>query len=285
MRIVFIADEFQLRTPVQQLLDRFLIGYPHAGAFHRPDCDITLITPEKNMEIERRMKDFALRWRTEPVDADAAMIFTSRSGDRRYDRCFVYGGTSGVAGTAVRGAWLLPEITVSKPTRALVIVQGEYPEAEREGVDALLMLIKEAGRIRKVGRFAGNDAWAVMKADFWPLLKSAISRSDSPQGNAVRDGRTEDLVGLGMLENLSTDPRCLLVDIGDAQCAIAVMNGVLGDCNVAAQSRVGGILSAQIHRPPPPGQHHYSRLAAMLEKYFRTGVPPWPSLDLSPLTF
>jgi hypothetical protein len=277
MRIVFIADEFRLRTPVQQLLDRFLIGYPNGGTFHRPDCDITLVTPQRNADIERRMRDFGLRWQTEPADADGAMIFTGRSGDRRYKRCFVYGGTSGVVGTAVRGAWLLPEIAVANPSKALAIVQGEYPDAEREGVDALLMVIGRSGlTIGSAARLDEKDFWPLLKRDFWPLMKSAISRSDSPRANAVQDGRTEDVVGLGLLEELVKEPRGLLIKVGDIQCAIAVMNGALGDYNVALQSRSGGIVSAQLHRPPPPGEHHYSRLAAMLEKYFRTGVPPWP---------
>jgi hypothetical protein len=42
------------------------------------------------------------------------------------------------------------------------------------------------------------------------------------------------------------------------------------------QTRAGGILSAQVHRGPPPAEHHYDRLASMLERYFRTGEPPWP---------
>ena len=285
MQLVFIANDFKLRTPEQQLLDRFLIGYPNGGTFHRPDCNVTLVTPDKNGDIERRMKDFSLRWQPEPVDADGTLIFNGRSGDRRYKRSFAYGGTSGVAGTAVRGAWLLPEIAVSNPAKALAIVHGEYPIAEREGVDALLMVIGRPGlNIRNVARLDGKDFWPVLKRDFWPLVKSAISRSDSPKANAVQDGRTEDVVGLGLLEELVEEPRGLLIQVGDIQCAIAVMNGALGDFNVAAQSRSGAIVSTQLHRPPPPGEHHYSRFAAMLEKYFRTGDPPWPAADLSALS-
>ena len=285
MQLVFIANDFKLRTPVQQLLDRFLIGYPDGGTFHRPDCNVTLVTPDKNVDIDRRTKDFGLRWQPEPTDADGALIFNGRSGDWRYKRSFAYGGTSGVAGTAVRGAWLLPQISVSDPTKALTLVHGEFPHAEREGVDALLMVIGRPGlNIRNVARLDAKDFWPVLKRGFWPLVKSAISRSDSPRANAVQDGRTEDVVGLGLLEALVKEPRGLLIEAGDIQCAIAVMNGALGDYNVAAQSRSGGIVSAQLHRPPPPGEHHYSRLAAMLEKYFRTGDPPWPVVDLGVLS-
>src|SRR2546422_1033212 len=35
-KIAFLVEEFSLQTPAQQLLDRFLIGYPRDGKFHRP---------------------------------------------------------------------------------------------------------------------------------------------------------------------------------------------------------------------------------------------------------
>ena len=57
---------------------------------------------------------------------------------------------------------------------------------------------------------------------------------------------------------------------------IAVVDGAVADYNLAVQTRAGGIVSAQVYRPPAPAEHHYSRLAAMLEGYFLTGVPPWP---------
>jgi hypothetical protein len=85
------------------------------------------------------------------------------------------------------------------------------------------------------------------------------------------------LVGLGLLEGLVKAPRGWLIEQDDGlEYAIAVMDGAIADYNVALQTRAGGIISAQVHRPPPPGEHHYSRLAAMLERYFVTGIPPWP---------
>jgi hypothetical protein len=108
-------------------------------------------------------------------------------------------------------------------------------------------------------------------------VKSAISRSDTPQGDAVRDGRTQDLVGLGLLENLVKTPRGWLIEQSNGfQFVIAVMDGAVADYNVALQTRAGGIVSAQVHRPPAPVEMHYTRLAAKLDSYFRNGVPPWP---------
>ncbi|HTD87832.1 MAG TPA: hypothetical protein VK850_14745 [Candidatus Binatia bacterium] len=281
MKLLFIADEFKLRRPVQQLLDRFLMGYPFDGSFHRPDCEIVLVTPQSNTDVERRIKDFGLRQQSELPNGDGALIFgpsQSSSAPRR----FVYGvSAKDLAGTAIRGAWLLPNIFVSENTRlakALAIVQGEFPSAEMEALDVLMPLIwRKDAAIRSVVTLGATEFWPALLREFWPLVKSALSRSDSPQGDAVRDGRTQDLVGLGLLENLVKSPRGWLVEHEDGiRYVIAVMDGAVADYNVALQTRAGGILSAQIHRGPPPGEHHYDPLAAMLERYFRTGEPPWP---------
>ena len=58
--------------------------------------------------------------------------------------------------------------------------------------------------------------------------------------------------------------------------ALLVLDGVVADFNFAVRAKEGGIISAQVYRPPAPAEHHYSRLAAMLEGYFQTGIPPWP---------
>jgi len=292
MKLLFIADEFELRTPVQQLLDRFLIGYPHLGTFHKPDCEVVLVLLDKNNAVERRIKDFGLRWEGErPRDSlsyEAELIFNSAGSRGRSpsQRSFMYGAPSSstqcLSGTAVRGAWLLPEIAVPKNTRlakALVIVQGAYPSAEIEAFDALLPLICSSTlpEVRNVTHLGASNFWDVLKRDFWHLVKSAISRSDSPQGDPVRDGRTQDLARLGLLETLVKEPRGWLTECaGGFQFAIAVMDGALADYNVAVQTAAGGILSAQVHRPPAPAEHHYTRLASMLEHYFRTGREPWP---------
>jgi hypothetical protein len=284
MKVVFVANEFELRTPVQQLLDRFLIGYPYEGKFHQAECEVVLAVPKKNDHVERRIKEFALRWQPATDRADAAVIFQPRSDERSYlGRCFVYGNSSRcISGTAIRAAWLLPELAVPNDARlakGLLIVQGAYPAAELDALNALLPLIWShcVPKIRSVIRLTANDFWAVLKRDFWPLVKSAISRSDSPQGDAVRDGRTQDLVGLALLEKLVKAPRGWLVELADGlQFVIAVMDGGVADYNVAVQTRAGGIISAQVYRPPVPAEHHYSRLAAMLERYFRNGIPPWP---------
>lgn len=291
MNVTFIADDFPPRAPVQQLLDRFLIGYPHEGEFKRPDCRVTLVVPQSNAELERRVKDFGLSVRASVGPADAALVFSRPARLPAVERCFVYGvlppgAPKGViAGTAVRGAWLLPGIVLPKGSslnKALAIAQGPFPGAEIDALEALLPLIWErraaGSEMQNVSRLAGDHFWAVLKRDFWPLVKAAVSRSDTPQGDPVRDGRTQDLVGLGLLEKLVKEPRGVLIEHADGfACALMNFDGAVADYNVALQTAAGGILSAQVYRPPAPAEHHYSRLAAILEQYFRTGTPPWPA--------
>jgi hypothetical protein len=287
MKLAFIADEFKLRAPVQQLLDRFLMGYPDVAGFHRPFFELLLVTPHRNSDIERRIKDFGLDWQQDPVAADATLVFDGRNSFTPTLPCFAYGapirGFRGIAGTAIRGASLLPQITLSRDTaltKALIIVQGDYPMAEIEALDAIVPMVAPYGAgVRSVTYLADQDLWAVLRRDFWPLLISAISRSDSPQGDAVRDGRTQNLPRLGLLEKLAKAPRGWLIEHRDGlNYVIATMDGVVSDYNLALETRAGGILSAQIYRPPPPFEHGYNGLARLLEKYFwsMSIQPPWP---------
>src|SRR5204862_6337909 len=94
MRLVFIADEFKLRSPLQQLLDRFLMGYPHDGSFHKLDCPAVLVAPENNSEIERRMRDFGLVRQSAEASGDVALIFNPALAGRLrspHQRPFIYG--------------------------------------------------------------------------------------------------------------------------------------------------------------------------------------------------
>src|SRR5688572_6733801 len=207
MKLAFITDQFELRTPAQQLLDRFLIGYPDEGIFKKPQCEVTLVISEKNSEVERRMKDLGLVVQGDVPRADVALVFGNATPPRTVERCFVYGALprsspkNTIAGTATRGAFLLPPLVLVRNmnlSKALAIVQGPYPVGEIEALEALLPLIWERrgaeAKLQKVTPLGRDNFWPVLKRDFWPLVRSAISRSDTPQGDPVRDGRTQDLV-------------------------------------------------------------------------------------------
>jgi hypothetical protein len=190
-----------------------------------------------------------------------------------------------LAGSAIAVTWRLPEADIPSGLwlkEALVVVQGRFPQAELDALEALLPLVEtrvggESG-LRKVRFLEGAGFWEAGRQGrwSWPLLAAAISRSDSPQGDAVLDGRTQDIVGLGLVPKLAREPRGWVLEHADGlRSSILVLDGVVADYNFAVQASNGQVLSAQLYRPPPPAQHEFSRLAEVIEDFFRTAKAPW----------
>lgn len=189
-------------------------------------------------------------------------------------------------GTALPYAPRLPEVEIRKNVpmkEALVVVQGSFPVAELNGVECLLPLIErrkggEAG-IARIFRMAGEHLWQMGRSQRWPveLLGPALSRSDSPQGGSVTDGRTQDLVGKALVHDLATNPRGWILEHKDGfRSTILVLDGVVADINFALQMETGQVLSAQVFQPPAPLERHYNDMAASLESYFAGDALPNP---------
>ncbi|MEW6302040.1 MAG: hypothetical protein AB1705_01120 [Verrucomicrobiota bacterium] len=325
-KLAIICEEFAVPSPAQQLVDRFLIGYPRDGQFHRAaelKIAVSLAGSENSAELQRRHKDFPDRfWDGLTRDADAVLIVLRNRGAvaragltnvleslRPGTPVFIHGalamtGTQAlglrrfsesrniplVSGSALSVTWRLPEIDLPQDTplkEALIVVQGEFLNGEIDALESLLPIIErrrggESG-VRRIRYLQDAEVWRAgdKKEWSWPLLASAISRSDSPQGDPVTDGRTQDLVGLGLVPKLARHPRAWLLDHRDGlRTTLLVLDDVVADYNFAVQSREGKIWSAQLYRPPRPAEHEYSRLAEVLEDYFGTGKPPW-SIDRS----
>jgi hypothetical protein len=205
-----------------------------------------------------------------------------------------------LAGTPQCVTWRLPEVEVPNGAtldEALIVVQTNplsnqasppspspmLGRAELDGLEGLLPVIErrqggETG-VRSIRFIEGNALWRAgdKGAWSWPLLAAALSRSDSPQGDAPVDGRTQDLVGLGLVPKLARNPRGWLLEHRDGlRSAILVLDGVVADSNFAVRVRNGGVISAQLFRAPPPIEQHFSKLAATVEDFFRSGKSPWP---------
>ena len=205
-----------------------------------------------------------------------------------------------LAGTPLGVTWRLPEVDLPRDTplsEALIVVQTNSSPtqasppappsmlrgAELHGLEGLLPMVErrqggESG-VRSIRFLEGDEVWkAGDRGNWsWPLLASALSRSDSPQGDAVLDGRTQDLAGLGLVPKLARHPRGWLLEHRDGlRSTILVLDGVVADFNFAVRARDGSIVSAQLYRAPAPAEQHFSRLTAVLEDFFRTGKAPWP---------
>jgi len=347
-KLAFVLEEFAGGTPGQQLLDRFLIGYPRDGSFHRlSNFQVSAWIGGGNTGLEARERDFGLIrpktleetlagadavvvvGRADAVGADATLLTSVLEGAPPEARCFAYGALASTleaakrlvalatkrlvalatkrlvalatkrlvalatkrrvalaSGTSVATTFRLPDTDIAPRTplkEALIVAQGASPLAELQALDGLLPVLErrrggETG-VRSVSRIEGDAVWRAGDEDVWswPLLAAAISRSDTPQGDPVKDGRTQDLVGLGLVQKLARHPRVSIIEHRDGlRTALLVLDGVVADFNFAVRAGDGAINSAQLYRPPPPTRAEFDRLAAVLEKFFTTGQEPWP---------
>ncbi|MBL9174644.1 MAG: hypothetical protein JNL10_13990 [Verrucomicrobiales bacterium] len=333
-KIAFLFEEFGVPSPSQQLLDRFLMGYPRDGALHQPAVGsfVAYLPPTNEGGLERRKAEFNLddagTVEQAVEGADAVVIVPRGSGATANDRfveiaverapedaaVFVHGALTSTldrgravvtragarrialaSGTPLAVTWRLPELEIpleAPLTEALIVVQksplqpgpyGTLAGAELCALDGLLPLVErrrggEAG-IRSVQLLEGDAVWkgGERKAWSWPLLAAALSRSHTPQGDPVRDGRTQDLVGLGLVPKLAKNPQAWLVEHRDGfRSAILVLDGVIADFNVAVREQGGGIRSAQLFRAPAPADQQFSLLAAAVETFFTSRKAPWP---------
>jgi len=333
-KIAFLLEEFSTPSPSQQLLDRFLMGYPHNGSFHRPAVGefAVYLPPTHESDYGGRLKDFnlvAAPTVEQAVDgADGIVIVSRRPGAVANDRyaeialaqapegaaCFIHGALASTlergralaklaasrrvalrSGIALSVTWHLPELALAQDTalsEALIVVQmspplpgspGTLAGAELNALEGLLPIVErrrggEAG-IRSVRRLEGDDVWRAgdRKLWSWPLLAAALSRSHSPQGDPVLDGRTQDLVGLGLVPKLARHPQAWLLEQCDGlRTSILRLDGVVDDFNFAVRTAAGQTFSAQLFRAPPPLEHHFSLLAAVVEEFIGTLKSPWP---------
>ena len=65
---------------------------------------------------------------------------------------------------------------------------------------------------------------------FERLLTSALSRSDTPLGLTVKDGRTQDLVASGELRRLATNPKAYFIEYRDGlRATVLMLDGAIQD--------------------------------------------------------
>lgn len=204
-----------------------------------------------------------------------------------------------LAGSALNVAHRLPAVEVPAGTalsEALIVVQinqvmgpgqsgagsGTLGGAEMNALEGLLPIIErraggESG-IRSIRWMEGDDIWKAGDKGLWsrPLLAAALSRSNSPQGDPVLDGRTQDIFGLGLVRKLARQPVAWQLTHHDGlKTTILVLDGVVNDFNFAVRSSNGRTFSAQLFRAPPPVEQHYSLLMATIEDFLRGGASPW----------
>lgn len=160
---------------------------------------------------------------------------------------------------------------------------GGIDDADFDALEAMQCMLErrkggETG-VKAVQLLEGDDVWAAGKAGRWSedLLSSALSRSDTPLGLTVLDGRNQDLVADGALPQLVKDPAAYCIEYTDGtRAALLMLNGAVRDFNISVRLSNQDLISTQFFNPPAPNETYSACLAAKIEQMFETRRTPYP---------
>jgi hypothetical protein len=134
--------------------------------------------------------------------------------------------------------------------------------------------------VKAVQMIEGDEVWKAGEQGRWSkkLLTAALSRSDTPQGLTLKDGRTQDLVGNGELPKLVKNPAAYFIEHNDGlRSTLLMLNGAVKDFNFAAKVKgMPGTPSTQFFLSPTPNVTYSSCLVSKIEQMFATGKAPYP---------
>ncbi len=192
-----------------------------------------------------------------------------------------------LAGSSLPVTWRLPGIELPLGCQiedALMVGTGGSDAMDFHALEALQCMVErrrggERG-VKSVQLIEGDDVWKAGEQGRWSreLLTSALSRSDTPQGLTVTDGRTQDLVANGELPKLVKNPWAYFIEYRDGlKATLLMLTGAVGDFNFAA--RVKGlphIQATQFFLSPVPNVTYSACLVNKIEQMIETGVAPYP---------
>jgi hypothetical protein len=339
-RIAIVATIYRYLSHAQHIGDRFLIGYPRDGRWHKPDMKVVSLYVDQRPQgdqSEARAREFgftvyptvaeALRCGGDRLAVDAVLLIgehgdypRNEKGQVLYPRheffqqCVEVFEKDGravpvyndkhlswsfekakwmvdqsrrlkfpmLAGSSLPVTWRLPQVDVplgAEIEDALMVGVGGSDPMDYHALEAMQSMIErrrggEAG-VRAVQMIEGGAVWQAK----WSreLLTAALSRSDSPQGLTLKDGRTQDLVATGELQRLVTKPAAYFVDHTDGlRTTLLMLNGAVKDYTFAARIKGRGVLSTEFLLTPTPNVTYSAKLVEHIENLFATGRADYP---------
>src|SRR4051794_36333120 len=332
-RIAVVGSIYKYLSHVQHIADRFLVGYPYRGAWHKPDMQVVSLYIDQKPEgdlSEQRAKEFgfkvyptiaeALRCGGDKLAVDAVLCVVehgdyprNEKGQILYPRHEFFkqfvevfekdGKTVPVyndkhlsysfekakwmldqskrlrfpvlAGSSLPVTWRLPEIELPLGCtidEAVMVGNGGSDPMDYHALEAMQCMIErrkggETG-VRSVQMITGPDVWKAGAEGRWSkdLLVAALSRSDTPMGLTVQDGRTQDLVASGELPKLVKDPAAYFIEHNDGlKTTLLMLTGAIQDFNFAARVQGSGIQSCQFLLTPVPNVTYSACLVSKIE--------------------
>lgn len=343
-RVAIVTTIYKYLSHAQHIGDRFLVGYPLKGRWHKPDMKVVSLYVDQKPEGDQsgaRAREFdfkvyptiaeALRCGGDRLAVDAVLIIgehgdypRNEKGQVLYPRyeffkqCVEVFEKDGravpvyndkhlsysfekakwmveqskrlkfpmLAGSSLPVTWRLPDIELPLNCdiqEALMVGVGGSDPMDYHALEAMQCMIErrkggETG-VRAVQMIEGDAVWKAGEEGRWSkqLLTAALSRSDTPQGLTVKDGRTQDLVANGELQKLVQKPAAYFIEHNDGlKTTLLMLNGALQDFNFAARVKGMGIQSTQFFLTPVPNVTYSACLVSKIEEMFETGKAPYP---------
>ncbi|MBM3265117.1 MAG: hypothetical protein FJY97_17085 [candidate division Zixibacteria bacterium] len=344
-RIAVIASVYHYLSHAQHFSDRFLVGYPHRGRWHRPHMQVvSLYVDQKNAGDQSldRAREFgfgvyptiaeALRCGGDRLAVDAVLLIVehgeypnNEKNQKQYpryemfkacvevfekdghavpiyvDKNLSYSFPQGLemvsdarrlgfpvlAGSSLPVTWRLPDLELPLGCRieeALMVGVGGSDAMDYHALEAMQCMIERRGDgetgIKAVRMIEGEAVWeAGRQGDFsQELLIAALSRSDTPQGLTIRDGRTQDMVGNGELPRIVPHPAAYFIEHRDGlRTTLLMLNGAVGDYCFACRLKDNPTpQSTQFFLPPTPPVTYSACLVSKIEELIETGRSPIP---------
>src|SRR5436190_5265970 len=343
-RIAVIATVYRYLSHAQHLVDRFLVGYPRDGAWHKPDMKVVSLYVDQKPDGDQsaaRAKEFdfqvyptvadALRSGGNKLAVDAVMVVGEHGDYKRNEKgqvlypryefvkqcvdVFEKDGAAVpvyndkhlsysfehakwmvdsskrlkfpmLAGSSLPVTWRLPDIELplnSEIDSALMVGYGGADVMDFHGLEALQCMVErrkggESG-VSAVQMIEGDAVWKAGEDGRYSkeLLTAALSRSDTPQGQTIVDGRTQDLVAKGELPKLVKAPSAYFIEYRDGlKATLLMLNGAIKDFTFAARVKGAGVQSTQFFLSPEPNVTYSACLVRKIEELFDTGKAPYP---------
>lgn len=340
LRLAVITTIYRYLSHGQHIGDRFLIGYPHDGEWHKPDIQVVSLyidqKPDGDLSQERA-REFGFRVYPTIAETlccggsrlacDAVLIVAEHGNYPRNDKgqilyprheffeqCVKVFKDSGRAvpvyndkhlsysfekaqsmvaaskklkfpmlgGSSLPVTWRLPSIDIPFGAHiedAVMVGVGGSDAMDFHALEAMQCMLErregaETG-VRAVQLVTGEAAWNAGWSK--ELLSAALSRSDTPLGLTVKDGRTQDLTAPGVLPSLVKNPAAYLIEYRDGlRATLLMLDGAVKDFNFAARVRGQGVLSTQFLLTPVPNVTYSACLVSKIEQMFMTRKAPYP---------
>ncbi len=340
-RIAIVTTIFRLQSHGQHIGDRFIVGYPFAGEWHKPDTQVVSMYVDQKPAgdlSEARAKEFGFKvYPTiaeavccggSKLDVDAVLIIgehgeypRNEKGQVLYPRfeffeqvakVFEASGRSVpvyndkhlsysfekakamrdtsrrlkfpmLAGSSLPVTWRLPDLELPLGCEiddALMVGCGGSDAMDFHALEAMQCMLErrkggERG-VKSVQLIEGDDVW---KDARWSkeMLRAALSRSDNLKGATVTDGRTQDMVGTGVLPGLVKNPWAYFIEYRDGvKATLLMLSDAVGDFNFAVRVKGKPIQSTQFFLSPDPNVTYSACLANKIEQMIMSGVAPYP---------